>query len=313
MADNYVSPYLTSGLDVLVIRKDIACAIGEKEAILLNQIHYQIQKNKDIKHFRDGKYWTWETYDGWQEQIPFWSISTIKRTIKSLKDKGIVETASFNKKNWDRTIWYTINHEKIDEILYNFREGHIEPIISVNMNQSVGSNRSNQKGQNEPTNTLEYITKNTTKTSTEISNVSCISKNAPLITDITEYISFVRKTLEDSKEFKNNTEELCATIEYFLEKYEAYAGKEHIRLKGKTLINIAQRISTYTDDLKEMIDRYYETNFRNDYCGLSHFAEENVLELLAYEVEHQIQYPLGILFEIYFTELSICDKIFILT
>lgn len=285
MKEYYVSPYLTSQNDVVVVRTDLACAIGAYETMLLNQIQYWINRHMDEDHFKDGKYWTYQTYEGWHEQLPFLSLRTIKNLVKSLKNKGIIETGQFNKKNWDRTIWYTINYDKLDEIMRKSRECKSCTVDSENPAQSVVQTMHDQECKPCTTNTKDY-TENTTKTTTETSKkVLSISKeNAPRITNRTEYMDFVRKVLEDSDEFNSCIDELCNGIEYFLVQYRMCKGKEHIRLKGITIVQIARALEPYKDDLREMIDKYFDTDFRLDYCGLSHFASESILELKGYEV-----------------------------
>lgn len=97
----------------LLILPSLAKEIGLNEAIVLQQMHFWISKEK---HFEDNRYWVYNTYDGWANQFPFWSRSTVIRTINSLEKRGIVETDNFNKMKIDQTKWYTINYKKLMEI-----------------------------------------------------------------------------------------------------------------------------------------------------------------------------------------------------
>lgn len=94
----------------LLVLPSLAAKIGLNEAIMLQQIHFWISKQK---HFHDGKYWVYNTYDGWVEQFPFWSKSTIIRILKRLEEGGFVETANYNRMKIDKTKWYTINYNKV--------------------------------------------------------------------------------------------------------------------------------------------------------------------------------------------------------
>lgn len=49
----------------LVVLPSLAKEIGLNEAIMMQQIHFWINKRK---HFKDGKYWVYNTYDGWADQ-----------------------------------------------------------------------------------------------------------------------------------------------------------------------------------------------------------------------------------------------------
>ncbi len=96
----------------LVISPSLARVVGLNGAIVLQQIHYWLQKSG---HMRNGVRWIYNTYKDWQEQFPFWSEKTIKRVIKGLKETGLIEIGNFNKLKIDKTNWYTINYEKVEE------------------------------------------------------------------------------------------------------------------------------------------------------------------------------------------------------
>ncbi len=98
----------------ILILPTLATTIGLNEAIILQQIHYWLQKSLNW-HFE--KPWVYNTYEEWKEQFPFWSVSTIKRTISNLENSDIVESRSdFNKMKIDKTKWYTINYDKLNKI-----------------------------------------------------------------------------------------------------------------------------------------------------------------------------------------------------
>lgn len=92
----------------LVISPTLAKELGLNEAIILQQLHYWLQKSD---HIHEGKKWIYNSYPSWVEQFPFWSEITIKRTITSLETKGFIISDNFNKLGFDRTKWYTINYD----------------------------------------------------------------------------------------------------------------------------------------------------------------------------------------------------------
>jgi len=96
----------------LLILPSLALKIGLNEAILLQQIHYWLVSSQ---HEWEGRKWIYNTYKQWQLQLPFLSESTIKRTIKSLEEKGYVISGNFNRHKMDKTKWYTINYEMLEE------------------------------------------------------------------------------------------------------------------------------------------------------------------------------------------------------
>ncbi|WP_342488561.1 DnaD domain protein [Cytobacillus sp. FSL W7-1323] len=142
----------------LIVLPELAVQVGLNEAILLQQIHYWINKKNNL---RDGRYWVYNTLNELLEQFPFWSVSTLRRTITSLKNKGVLITGNYNKAGFDKTVWYSIDYQELDKTV-NTR--------CVQNEHTEWSNWTNGSGQNDHTNTLDF-----TKTSTE--NVVDVDSN----------------------------------------------------------------------------------------------------------------------------------------
>lgn len=101
----------------LLIMPQLAVKIGLNESIVIQQIHYWNQINeKANNNFKEGYYWTFNTYDEWQKQFPFWSIPTIQRTISKLEKMKLVIASNYNKIKIDRTKWYRIDYEILESI-----------------------------------------------------------------------------------------------------------------------------------------------------------------------------------------------------
>jgi hypothetical protein len=112
----------------LIILPQLACKIGFNEAVVLQQVHYWIRvyaEKGDGKHFHDGRWWVYNTYDGWQENFPFWSVKTIRRAFESLRkpykpkegeekvERGpLLLVGNYNRKKYDRTHWYSIDYDE---------------------------------------------------------------------------------------------------------------------------------------------------------------------------------------------------------
>ena len=99
----------------LQVLPTLATRIGLGKAILLQQVHYWCI-NPKIGIVRDGKRWIRNTAEEWQkDNFPFWSLKTVKRTIAALEEDGLLLSRSdLNKSGYDRTKWYTINHEVLN-------------------------------------------------------------------------------------------------------------------------------------------------------------------------------------------------------
>jgi hypothetical protein len=113
---------LTYGKSARIFSMDLAVRIGLNEAIVLNQIDYWInvyEEKKDADHFQDGRWWVYNTIKEWQENFPCFCERTMYNILKNLRDLGVVETANYNKVGFDRTLWYTINYNKLMALIPN--------------------------------------------------------------------------------------------------------------------------------------------------------------------------------------------------
>jgi uncharacterized phage protein (TIGR02220 family) len=96
----------------VMIIPSLAVKIGLNEAVVLQQIHYWLGISK---HKIEGRTWVYNTYEEWQKQLPFWSVSTIKRSIRSLEMLGLLLSENWNQMKMDKTKWYSIDYEKLQE------------------------------------------------------------------------------------------------------------------------------------------------------------------------------------------------------
>jgi DNA-binding PadR family transcriptional regulator/predicted RNA-binding Zn-ribbon protein involved in translation (DUF1610 family) len=97
----------------LVILPELAVRIGLNEAIVLQQIHYWIQKSD---HLVGGVKWVYNTVEEWSKQFPFFSPSTVRRTLEKLELEGYVITGNHNRLKMDKTKWYSINYAVIESM-----------------------------------------------------------------------------------------------------------------------------------------------------------------------------------------------------
>ncbi|MBS6509778.1 MAG: hypothetical protein KH369_16370 [Paraclostridium bifermentans] len=106
----------------ITINRLAANVLGLNEAIVVQQIHYWLNINEKAKiNIYDNKVWTYNTYDVWQkENFTFWSVRTLKSIFKKLEDKGILIKGNYNKKKYDRTLWITLDYNKLEELLLQY-------------------------------------------------------------------------------------------------------------------------------------------------------------------------------------------------
>ena len=109
--------------------------LGKNESILLHQINYWINKcGRNIQGL-SGK-WIYNSLKDWHKQFNFWSISTLRRAIKSLENSGILISKKVNAHRWNHTKWYSINFNKLNKLTNDIN------------NKSIYSNSSLIKFQN---------------------------------------------------------------------------------------------------------------------------------------------------------------------
>ena len=162
----------------LVVDKELATILGLNEALVLQQLNYWIEINKKNKrNFHEGKYWTYNTINEWQEEFPFWSTSTVKRTFKKLRDMNLIIVDNFNLYQMDRTLWYTINYEELERLVENNEKTNEESLSDreEQNDTSIGSKDNSHNMQNdqmEKANMNSAIPEITTETSSDISNQS---------------------------------------------------------------------------------------------------------------------------------------------
>jgi hypothetical protein len=123
-------------VDIRVVNIRLAEEIGLKEAMLLQQISYWIERCG--KNWEDRE-WIYNTYKTWQEQFPCWCRKTIQRAINKLEALNLIESKPKNAFTGNMTKWYTINYTS--EILKKF------PLITKKLNTTHVDPKSSPKGQ----------------------------------------------------------------------------------------------------------------------------------------------------------------------
>jgi len=119
----------------LQVQPSLAMAIGLNEAIFLQQLHYWMGASR---HHHNGKKWVYNTYSDWLLQLKYLSLPTLKRTIKSLKDRGLLSVERFDKLRSNQVNYYTINYDVLAIIESNIAQA-IDSIDQLKMSQSISS------------------------------------------------------------------------------------------------------------------------------------------------------------------------------
>ncbi|WP_270647175.1 hypothetical protein [Paeniclostridium hominis] len=129
----------------ITINRLAANVLGLNEAIVVQQIHYWLNINEKAKvNIYDDKVWTYNTYDVWQkENFTFWSVKTVQRIFDRLVKLGIVIKGNYNKKKYDRTLWVTLDYDKLEELLVEYENSNEDKSKQNTENVEIST-----KGQN---------------------------------------------------------------------------------------------------------------------------------------------------------------------
>lgn len=258
----------------LMVLPQLAAKIGLNEAIVLQQVNYWIiQCGKE----RDNRLWIFNTYDDWKKQFPFFSLSTIVRTIKKLENLGLLITGNYNKLKIDQTKWYTIDFDVLNSRYVQNDKACNSPIVQ-NDQMDYSNWIDQQPKMNRPL----------PETSSEINSYNTKDKASLLAQN---GASSVDNFTSDAKE----------VYQYFINAYQEQERKVHPSI-NKSVIDklnvIMEAESIYDPDTDKelyidldamyaMIDRYFKTDYKLRDGGYAdhriyHFLSDAVLKNLYY-------------------------------
>lgn len=100
--------------------------IGDRHALALKQVHYWLTKNKDTEtkkpannrfHYRDGRWWTYNTYKEWREgNFRFWKERLVRKIFSELENMGLLISEQFQASKGNQTKWYSIDYEALEAL-----------------------------------------------------------------------------------------------------------------------------------------------------------------------------------------------------
>jgi hypothetical protein len=96
----------------LLILPGLATSIGLNEAIVLQQLHFQLQNPRNGRVI-DGVRYIFNTYAEWRKHFRFWSVPTIKRTFLRLEQEKLVKSLRDDKHDHNQRKFYTIDYNAL--------------------------------------------------------------------------------------------------------------------------------------------------------------------------------------------------------
>jgi len=244
----------------LLVMPQLAIKIGLNESLILQQIHYWIEINKKAnQNKRDGYYWTYNSYEQWQKQFPFWCSKTIQRAINTLEKMKLIVSDNYNRLKIDRTKWYRIDY-KVLEVLESSPFGQID---LTNMTEWV----------NHVDKLLPPLPETKPKINSEINKR--IGSNS---------ISFAEFLLNTNiTDYESNVD----AVYYYLKKYKKVKHKEHPKCTWQewndVIVGMFENdvLTDVEDSITDIIDRHFEKTFKqynHDIRSFHKFIDNDIYE-----------------------------------
>ena len=243
----------------LIINTNLALVLGDlNEAIVLNQLNYWLGINRKAgKNFIDDRYWVYNSYSDWKARdFPYWSEKTIQRTFTRLENKGVVVSANYNKLAIDKTKWYTIDTEKLQELVDEFNSNEDKMTNrqdNMTDRQDKMTCREGQCDRPLPEITTENINRDYNSEITGEVHTSVSEKQTARVTrqDMQakkdDMLYRFSEICDNSVENETIREVVKNTFHRYMNLYETYFCKVHPILTDKTLTNVCLSLSNVTD------------------------------------------------------------------
>ena len=298
----------------LIINTDLALVLGDlNEAIVLNQLNYWLGINRKAgKNFIDDRYWVYNSYSDWKaKDFPYWSEKTIQRTFTRLENKGVVVSANYNKLGIDKTKWYTIDTEKLQELVDEFNSDEDKMTNrqdNMTDRQDKMTCREGQSDRPLPEITTENINRDYNSEITGEVHTSVSEKQTARVTrqDMQakkdDMLYRFSEICDNNIENKTVGEAVKNAFCRYMNLYETYFCKVHPILTDKALTNVCLSLSNVTDTehnhfewtdvyltdetgltgLDRMVNEHFRrTHRRETNYSITHFAKSDYLLQLA--------------------------------
>lgn len=110
-------------------------------AIMIHDFQLWIAYNKRLgRNQHEGRTWTYNTIVEIAAHFPYWSRDQVMRLLQKAVKMKILRKGNFNKKDFDRTVWYAFEDEKRFQI-GAIRQMHLAK--SLNVSKPRGKNGQN--------------------------------------------------------------------------------------------------------------------------------------------------------------------------
>lgn len=233
----------------IVFDRTLAKKIGDRHATILQRIHYWVEinrKNSNRQAFKCGHYWTYKSLERWHaEDFDYLSLSTVRRTLEQLIKKGYLITGEYNKLRSDRTKWYRVNKEKIEE-LYNEIQAEKQMLNKANANIQNEQTQESKMESSEMFKMNEPLHKNNIRIN-NMNNISYHSSNNNIIYS-GQTVDNDERVIEEAK--KNVSSRKKYNTQYFKDSFGYSRVSKNKRVELDKWIKYAVDICLIPSDTK---------------------------------------------------------------
>lgn len=282
LLDNHPPLYdrlLATVLDETTLPKDG----GLKKSIVLTRVEFWLSKKE---HLHDGRYWVFNSTKSWAEELGL-PESTLRRVFKQLRDDGILLTGNYNRQRHDRTLWYSIDYERLAVLIRQCIAKH-----STDADTCISSSLANALVHYEQ---LHLLTVSATiplvNFNQSINQDGYGAKKKGL-----QNADFIRDKITDAcRENGMNTQErdeVFAIFDRFFKTYYSHFGRRHPVPTDKSLLRAVASLQRQEDYYEceipldsevyaELIERYFNSDYQ-DGCDyhLQHFCSGDIIRNL---------------------------------
>lgn len=312
------------------VRKGLARAFGLEKGAILTQLEgwiNAVRRSNEEYHFRDGRWWVWNTLEQWHEKMDYCSDRTMRRHIDWFKEQGIIIVRNdLNALKYDRTYWYTIDYDTLERIYAekiaekdkksgnsayrNYPESHVDK-----MTTSTRTNCPSTCGQNVQDNTIVTNTIVSNNIVTPVTNIegyeqnkerkrksasaeakSSFSAKTTAKPDCQISLEKSLKNLEKVRMEDDERKEMTYLTTYFFSTLYVRTRQVHhvlsvpqIQRIYDSLTEIYEPLTAYRKEVVWQIHSYFNDFIKRDDVALTmeHFATNGILKIGDYKLESE--------------------------
>lgn len=124
----------------MLFEPSLAKELGSSDkALILQQLHYWLNRSNNI---HDGYRWVYNSIKDWHKQFSWIKERTLQNYFAELEKGGYIVSGNYNKAKFDKTKWYRIDYDRLEEIANRIAE---KQIIDAPKNDEANSQKTDNR------------------------------------------------------------------------------------------------------------------------------------------------------------------------